>query len=161
VNWLKTQPFVDGERIGVFGWSYGGYMALNMLMRAPGTYAVGVSGAPVTDWSLYDTHYTERYMGTPQDNAAGYAAGSVLTHARNLADPLLVIHGMADDNVLFAHATKLFAELQKLGKPFDVMVYPGQKHGLLRQPGVGLHAHLTIAEYLERHLQPQRAAAAR
>jgi dipeptidyl-peptidase-4 len=153
VNWLKTQPFVDGERIGVFGWSYGGYMALNMLMRSPGTYAAGVSGAPVTDWSLYDTHYTERYMGTPQDNPSGYAAGSVLTHAKNLADPLLVIHGMADDNVLFAHATKLFAELQKLGKPFDVMVYPGYKHGLLRDPVVGLHAHRAIAEYLDRHLK--------
>jgi dipeptidyl-peptidase-4 len=154
VEMLKQRPYVDGARIGVFGWSYGGYMALNMMTRAPGVYAVGVSGAPVTDWSLYDTHYTERYMGTPQDNAAGYAASSVLTHARDLRDPLLIVHGMADDNVLFAHATKLFAELQKIGKPFDVMVYPGYKHGLLRAPGVGLHANRTIVDYLEKHLRP-------
>ena len=77
-EWLKAQPFVDGKRVGVFGWSYGGYMALNLVLRAPGVFAAAASGAPVTDWSLYDTAYTERYMGTPQANASGYAASSVL-----------------------------------------------------------------------------------
>jgi dipeptidyl-peptidase-4 len=153
-NWLKSQPFVDPARIGVYGWSYGGYMTLNLMTRAPGVYAVGVSGAPVTDWSLYDTHYTERYMGTPADNAAGYAQSSVLTHADGLVAPLLIVHGMADDNVLFAHSTKLFAELQKRRKPFDVMVYPGYKHGLTRQASVGPHALGTITRYLEEHLRP-------
>jgi dipeptidyl-peptidase-4 len=159
-TWLKRQPYVDPARVGVYGWSYGGYMALNLMTRAPGVYAVGVSGAPVTDWSLYDTHYTERYMGAPADNAAGYAESSVVTHAKNLAAPLLIVHGMADDNVLFAHSTKLFAELQRLRKPFDVMVYPGYKHGLTRQAAVGPHALATIARYLEEHLRPAPVASA-
>jgi dipeptidyl-peptidase-4 len=97
-------------------------------------------------------------MGTPADNAAGYARSSVVTHANALAAPLLMIHGMADDNVLFAHSTKLFAELQRLRKPFDVMVYPGYKHGLTRQAAVGPHALATIARYLEEHLRPVPAA---
>ncbi len=154
VAWLKAQPYVDAERVGVFGWSYGGYMALNLLMRAPGVFAAGVSGAPVTDWSLYDTAYTERYMGTPTDNAAGYAAASVLGVATQLRDPLLVLHGMADDNVLLEHSTRLFKLLQDAGKPFEAMVYPGHKHGLLRQASVGPHAYRVIARFLERHLQP-------
>ena len=99
-----------------------------------------MSGAPVTDWRLYDTHYTERYLGTPQDNAAGYDASSVMPYAGNLRGRLLVMHGMADDNVLFSHSTKLFRRLQDLGKPFDVMVYPGAKHGLTRQRD-GRHAY--------------------
>lgn len=154
VEWLKAQPFVDGERVGVFGWSYGGYMTLNLVMRAPGMFAAAVSGAPVTDWSLYDTAYTERYMGTPQANAAGYAGSSVLGVATQLQDPLLVLHGMADDNVLFEHSTRLFKVLQEANKPFEVMVYPGHKHGLLRQASVGPHGYHTIARFLERYLQP-------
>jgi dipeptidyl-peptidase 4 len=154
VEWLKAQPYVDGERVGVFGWSYGGYMSLNLVMRAPGVFAAAVSGAPVTDWSLYDTAYTERYMGTPQANAAGYAGSSVLGVAGQLQDPLLVLHGMADDNVLFEHSTRLFKVLQEANKPFEVMVYPGHKHGLLRQASVGPHGYHTIARFLERYLQP-------
>ena len=158
VEWLKSQSFVDGQRVGVFGWSYGGYMALNLVMRAPGVFAAAVSGAPVTDWSLYDTAYTERYMGTPQANAAGYASSSVLGVATQLQDPLLVLHGMADDNVLFAHSTRLFKLLQEANKPFEVMVYPGHKHGLLRQASVGPHGYHTIARFLERHLRPEPGA---
>lgn len=152
VEYLRTLPYVDPARIGVYGWSYGGYMALNLMLRAPGAFAVGVSGAPVTDWKLYDTHYTERYMGTPADNPDGYAAASVLPYAKQLAAPLLLVHGMADDNVLFTHSTKLYAELQKHGRPFDTMVYPGHKHGLLRHADVGPHGTATIARYLEQHL---------
>ncbi|MEY4376556.1 MAG: hypothetical protein RJB26_1106 [Pseudomonadota bacterium] len=154
VEWLKAQPYVDGKRVGVFGWSYGGYMTLNLVMRAPGTFAAAASGAPVTDWSLYDTAYTERYMGTPQGNAEGYAGSSVLGVATQLQDPLLVLHGMADDNVLFEHSTRLFKVLQEANKPFEVMVYPGHKHGLLRQASVGPHGYHTIARFLERYLQP-------
>lgn len=157
VEWLKAQPYVDGQRVAVFGWSYGGYMALNLVMRAPGVFAAAASGAPVTDWSLYDTAYTERYMGTPQANAAGYAGSSVLGVAAQLQDPLLVLHGMADDNVLFEHSTRLFKVLQEANKPFEVMVYPGHKHGLLRQASVGPHGYRTIARFLERHLRPEPA----
>src|SRR5690606_6507675 len=121
-------------------WSYGGYMVLMCMMQAPDVFAVGVSGAPVTDWALYDTHYTERYMGTPLDNPKGYAMGNVLTHASGLHGPLLILHGMADDNVLFTHSTALFKKLQDLNKPFWAMPYPGSKHALLRHAGTGPHA---------------------
>jgi dipeptidyl-peptidase-4 len=112
-----------------------------------------VAGAPVTDWTLYDTHYTERYIGSPQDNSAGYAASSVFPYADNLKGKLLVMHGMADDNVLFINSTKLFRKLQDLGKPFDVMVYPGAKHGLTRQHD-GRHAYAMIKRFFDENLRP-------
>ena len=150
-KWLGSQAFVDPARIGVWGWSYGGYMTLMLMFKAPDLFKAGVAGAPVTDWGLYDTHYTERYLGTPQNNAAGYAASSVLTYAQDLKGSLLVMHGMADDNVLFLHSTKLFRKLQDLGKPFDVMVYPGAKHGLTRQHD-GRHAYATVKRFFDQHL---------
>ncbi|MFQ5635050.1 MAG: alpha/beta fold hydrolase [Gammaproteobacteria bacterium] len=152
VEYLRSLPFVDPERIGIFGWSYGGYMALMCVMQAPDAFAAAVAGAPVTDWRLYDTHYTERYMGTPQHNASGYAAANVLTHAEGLRGELLILHGMADDNVLFTHSTKLFKRLQDLGRPFQVMTYPGSKHGLLRFPNTGPHAYRTIKRFFDRAL---------
>jgi dipeptidyl-peptidase-4 len=152
VSYLKTLPYVDPKRIAVFGWSYGGYMALMCMMQAPEVFAAGISGAPVTDWRLYDTHYTERYMGTPQDNAAGYTASSVTSYASQLRGPLLIMHGMADDNVLFAHSTTLFKKLQDLNKPFDIMTYPGSKHGLLRHADTGLHGYTTIKRFLDTQL---------
>ena len=153
VQFLKSRPYVDPARIGVFGWSYGGYMALMCMMQAPGEFAAGVSGAPVTDWALYDTHYTERFMSTPQDNVAGYKAGNVLTYADKLHGPLLVMHGMADDNVLFTHSTTLFKRLQDLNEPFEMMTYPGSKHGLLRQAGTGPHAYHMIVRFFDSNLR--------
>ncbi|HEV7613160.1 MAG TPA: S9 family peptidase [Steroidobacteraceae bacterium] len=150
-HWLAAQAFVDPARIGVWGWSYGGYMTLMLMFKAPDVFRVGVAGAPVTDWGIYDTHYTERYLDRPQDNSAGYTASSVLPYAENLKGKLLVMHGMADDNVLFLHSTKLFRKLQDLGKPFDVMVYPGAKHGLIRQHD-GRHAYATIKRYFDDNL---------
>jgi dipeptidyl-peptidase-4 len=152
-RWLASQKFVDPSRLGVWGWSYGGYMTLMLMFKAPDVFRAGVAGAPVTDWSLYDTHYTERYLNRPQDNAAGYAASSVLPYAKDLKGKLLVIHGMADDNVLFLHSTKLFRQLQDLGKPFDVMVYPGAKHGLTRQHD-GRHAYATIKRFFDEYMRP-------
>ena len=148
-NYLKTLPFVDPQRIGVFGWSYGGYMTLMCMMQAPEVFAVGVAGAPVTDWHLYDTHYTEQFMGTPQENPGGYAGSSVMTYAEKLQGPLLIMHGMADDNVLFAHSTTLFKKLQDLNKPFDIMTYPGSKHGLMRVASTGLHGYTTVKRFLD------------
>lgn len=150
-QWLASQPYVDGHRIGVWGWSYGGYLTLMLMFKAPEVFRTGVSGAPVTDWTLYDTHYTERYLGTPQDNAPGYESSSVLPYAKNLRGQLLIIHGMADDNVLFLNSTKLFRRLQDLGKPFDVMVYPGAKHGLTRTHD-GRHAYATILRFFDDNL---------
>jgi dipeptidyl-peptidase 4 len=148
VRWLASQSYVDESRLGVWGWSYGGYMTLMLMFKAPEIFRVGVAGAPVTDWTLYDTHYTERYLDTPQTNAAGYEASSVLPFAKFLKGKLLIVHGMADDNVLFLNSTKLFKTLQDLGKPFDTMVYPGAKHGLLGQWD-GRHAYATILRFFE------------
>ncbi len=151
-RWLGAQTYVDPSRIGVWGWSYGGYMTLMLMFKAPEVFRAGVSGAPVTDWLLYDTHYTERYLDRPSENAAGYEASSALPYAKDLHGNLLVIHGMADDNVLFLHSTKLFRRLQDLGKPFEVMVYPGAKHGLTRQQ-VGRHAYATILRFFDQNLK--------
>ncbi len=153
VDYLRSLDIVDPDRVGVFGWSYGGYMVLMSMFQEPAAFAAGVSGAPVTDWALYDTHYTERYLGTPRNNAAGYEASSVFPHAAGLAGPLLIIHGMADDNVLFSHSTKLFKALQDHGLDFDVMTYPGSKHGLIRVPGTGTHAYRQILRFFRTHLQ--------
>ena len=159
VQFLRSLPWVDAERIGVYGWSYGGYMSLMSMVRAPEFFAAGVAGAPVTDWRLYDTHYTERYMGTPKTNPEGYRDGMVMTHASALKGPLLILHGMADDNVLFSHSTALFKELQDLGKAFSVMPYPGSKHGLLRFADTGFHAYATILNFFDSHLQPASVTA--
>ncbi len=152
-RWLGSQSFIDPNRIGVWGWSYGGYMTLMLMFKAPDVFKAGVSGAPVTDFALYDTHYTERYLDRPQDNAAGYAASSVLPYAKDLKGNLLVMHGMADDNVLFLNSTKLFRKLQDLGKPFEVMVYPGAKHGLMRQND-GRHGYKMIKRFFDENLKP-------
>lgn len=154
VDYLKSLPYVDADRIAIQGWSYGGYMTLMTLLQAePGTFAAAVAGAPVTDWALYDTFYTERYMDTPQDNPEGYDASSVFPYIDNLEDPLLLIHGMADDNVVFENSTRLMAELQKRSKHFELMTYPGERHGIR---GEALETHLmrTRMEFLNRHLKP-------
>jgi dipeptidyl-peptidase-4 len=152
-HWLGSQSFVDPQRIGVWGWSYGGYMTLMLMFKAPDVFRAGVAGAPVTDWALYDTHYTERYLDRPQDNPDGYTNSSVLPFVQGLKGKLLVMHGMADDNVLFLNSTKLFRKLQDQGKQFDVMVYPGAKHGLLRQHD-GRHAYRTILRFFDSTLKP-------
>ncbi len=152
-RWLMAQSFVDPARIGVWGWSYGGYMTLNLMFKAPDVFRAGVAGAPVTDFALYDTHYTERYLDRPQDNPDGYAASSVLPYAKDLKGKLLVMHGMADDNVLFLNSTKLFRKLQDLSKPFDVMVYPGAKHGLMRQND-GRHGYKMVLRFFDENLKP-------
>jgi dipeptidyl-peptidase-4 len=153
IDWLAKQPWVDAHRIGVFGWSYGGYMSLMLLSHAPDRIAAAVAVAPVTDWSLYDTHYTERFLGMPKDNAAGYAASNVFPWLDHLpSDRLLLVHGMADDNVLFANSTKLMAELQERGVQFELMAYPGAKHGL-STPALKQHVYTLIAEFFERKLK--------
>ncbi|SDR09543.1 S9 family peptidase [Pseudoxanthomonas sp. CF125] len=152
VEWLKSQSFVDGKRIGVYGWSNGGYMTLMLLGKHSEAYACGVAGAPVTDWALYDTHYTERYMNLPKANEAGYRDASVFTHLDGLKSKLLLVHGMADDNVLFTNSTKLMSELQKRGKPFELMTYPGAKHGL--KGSDLLHRYRLTEDFLARCLKP-------
>ena len=156
LRWLTAQPGIDKHRVGVYGWSNGGYMTLMLLARGQGDYECGVAGAPVTDWGLYDTHYTERYMDLPKGNASGYKAARVLEHVEGLvgtdAPKLLLIHGMADDNVLFTNSTALMSALQQRGQPFELMTYPGAKHGL---KGRDLLHRLRITEdFLGRCLKP-------
>ena len=153
VEWLRAQPWVDGARIGVYGWSNGGYMTLMLLGRADDDYACGVAGAPVTDWALYDSHYTERYMNLPAANVDGYREASVFTHVGGIKpNALLLIHGMADDNVLFSNSTKLMSTLQKQATPFELMTYPGAKHGLRGTDA--LHRYRLTETFFARCLKP-------
>jgi len=159
IDWLKTQPWVDGRRIGVFGWSYGGYMTTMLLSKASKEIAGGVAVAPVTDWRLYDTFYTERYLGRPQDNEAGYTRSSPFAWLDGLTSKLYLVHGMADDNVLFVNSTKLMAELQKRGTQFQFMAYPGAKHGL-NLPGQRSHVYHLITNFFDREIKGAAAPAA-
>jgi dipeptidyl-peptidase-4 len=151
VEYLKTLPYVDPARLGIYGWSYGGYMTLMCMCRAPEVFQAGVAVAPVTDWKLYDTHYTEHYMGHPDENEAGYRESSVLTHIGNVQGNLLLVHGMADDNVLFQNSVLLMDALQKASIPFEMMAYPGKKHGI-RGKAARIHLFQMILEFLHRHL---------
>lgn len=138
-NYLKSLDFIDGEKIGMWGWSYGGYMTLMSMFREPDVFKVGVSVAPVTDWRLYDTAYTERYLGHPDAPGNVYENTSVFKYVDGFKGDLLLIHGMADDNVFFDNSVKLMAVLQNAGKPFELMTYPGKKHGIR---GAATRAHL-------------------
>ncbi|MET1218852.1 MAG: S9 family peptidase [Glaciecola sp.] len=152
VKFLHTLPYVDKNRIGVYGHSYGGYMTLMSMFRNPDVYAAGVSGAPVTEWRLYDTHYTERYMGDPRVVADKYDAASVFPYATNLKGELLILHGMADDNVLFTHATKLYKHLQDNAILFHAMDYPGKKHSI-RGKITRIHMFKTITKHFDTHMK--------
>jgi len=150
LDWLKGQPFVDPAKIATYGWSYGGYMTLKMLAADPGAYASGISGAPVTKWGLYDTHYTERYLGDPRVAPQVYAKADALDGAVKITDPLLLIHGMADDNVVFENSTALIAKMQGENVPFEMMLYPGYTHRVTG-PKIGPHVWETIFAFLQRH----------
>jgi dipeptidyl-peptidase-4 len=128
VRWLVSQGPADPARIGITGWSYGGYMTLMCLLKAPDVFRVGVAGAPVADWDGYDTHYTERYMGTPNQNPQGYREGSVLTHVEKLQGKLLLVHGMIDENVHFRHSARFLSALQETGRSVEVLVLPSERH---------------------------------
>ncbi len=153
-KYLQTLPYVDSGRIGVTGWSYGGYMTLLMLTAPDSPFKAGVAGAPVTDWKLYDTHYTERFMGTPQDNAEGYAKSEVVGRLSRLKPgSLLLVHGMADDNVTFDHSTRVLFALQAQGKPFETMVYPGLRHRGGWTPMNRMHRAMQTVEFFDRKLK--------
>jgi len=148
-RWLQKQPFVDPNKIAISGWSYGGYMSLKMLEKAPkGLYAAGVVGAPVTKWELYDTHYTERYLGNPAIDPNSYRSSDAIDDAVKIDEPLLLLHGMSDDNVVFENSSMLADRLQAADRPFDMMFYVGQTH---RIAGEGRQANVqkTIERFLD------------
>ena len=152
IDWLAQQSFVDPKRVGVFGWSYGGFMTLRLLAAASDKIAMGVSVAPVTDWSLYDTHYTEQFVGaTPKSDPEAYKRSGVFAHLDGMKSPLLLIHGMADDNVLFSNTTLLIDELVKRNVQFDLMTYPGAKHGMSGRTNQR-HVYGLIESYFKRQL---------
>ena len=154
-QWFGAQDYVDADRMGIWGWSYGGYLSLLAMTygEGPETFRLGIAVAPVTSWRQYDTIYTERYLSTPQKNAAGYDLGSPTTYAGNLADDqdLLIVHGDADDNVHVQNTMAMVDALQAEGKQFDLMIYPGRNHGIY---GGNTRRHLytllteTVAESL-------------
>ena len=142
---LRSLPFVDGQRIGAMGWSYGGFMTLRLMTDPRSGIRAGIAGGSIAWWGDYDTHYTERFMGHPAEEAEAYAAASVIPRLAQLSGRLLLVHGMSDDNVMFEHAVKLIAELQRLEKTFDLVLYPGQRHVIV---GTQARTH-KLRSYLE------------
>ncbi|HEV2348803.1 MAG TPA: S9 family peptidase [Terriglobia bacterium] len=148
----KKRPYLDAQRVAVWGWSGGGTNTLNLMFRHPELYQVGMAVAPVPDQRLYDTIYQERYMGLPQDNAEGYKSGSAINFAEGLRGKLLIVHGSGDDNVHFQGTELLVNRLIELGKTFDFMVYPDRTHSISEGKGTSLHVRELLARYLEEHL---------
>ncbi len=150
----RTYPFMDANRIAVWGWSGGGSNTLNLMFRSPDVYKAGMSVAPVADQRLYDTIYQERYMGIPQDNSEGYRMGSPINFAEGLRGKLLIVHSPGDDNVHYQGTELLINRLVELGKPFDFMEYPGRTHSLAEGKGTHYHVYSLLARYLLEHVTP-------
>ena len=130
-NWLKKQPFVDGDRIGIWGWSFGGYLSALSLFRGDGAFKMAISVAPVTNWRYYDNIYTERFMRTPQENPDGYDLNSPTTYAKDLKGSYLLVHGTADDNVHFQNAMELVKALNEAGVEYDQFFFPNKNHFIM------------------------------
>ena len=128
VNAFVKEGLVDANQVGMFGWSYGGYMSAMSLCRAPDTFKCSVAGAPVTSWDGYDTCYTERYMGTPQKNVQGYIDSSVMNHVHNMKGKLMLVHGLIDENVHFRHTARLINRLIECRKYYDLILFPCERH---------------------------------
>jgi dipeptidyl-peptidase-4 len=145
-------PELDLDRVGVFGWSFGGYLSALALLLRPDVFRAAVAGAPVTDWTLYDTAYTERYMKTPAGNPDGYRATSALTHAARLERPLLVLHGITDDNVHFAHTLALVEALYVAGKRAEVITLSATH--MVPDPALNLAREQVQIDFFRQHLGP-------
>ncbi len=150
----RARPYLDSTRVGIWGWSGGGSSTLQALFRYPTVYQVGMSVAPVPDERLYDTIYQERYMGLPQQNAAGYDSASAIGHAEGLRGHLLLVHGSGDDNVHFQGSQRLLNRLIALGRPVDFMEYPNRSHCICEGRGTTLHVFTLLTRYVLEHLAP-------
>jgi dipeptidyl-peptidase-4 len=153
IDWLESQPYIDATRIGIEGWSYGGFMVSYALTHSQ-RFAMGIAGGSVTDWRDYDTIYTERYMLTPQNNPEGYQTSAPRFAAADLAGALLLVHGTMDENVHMQNTLQFALELQRAGKPFEMMLYPQSRH---RLGGLDLerHRHITMLDFVMKHLDPE------
>lgn len=150
LTWLKSQPYVDGSRIGIWGWSYGGFMTSYALTHSQ-SFKIGIAGGTVADWRDYDSIYTERYMQTPQNNPEGYKQSSPVNAAKDLHGKLLLIHGAIDDNVHMANTVQFVYELQKAGKQFQLMVYPKSRHGVT-DPVLVKHMRTMMTDFIVANL---------
>lgn len=148
VRWLAAQGWIDPQRVGIYGWSYGGYMALMCLAQAGDVFATAVAGAPVTTWEGYDTGYTERYMGLPQTNPDGYANSSVMAHVDKMAGRLLLVHGLIDENVHFRHTARLVNALIAANKEYDLLLFPDSRH-MPRKPADRLYMEKHISQFFQ------------
>jgi dipeptidyl-peptidase-4 len=151
VRWLVEQGLADPEHVGIYGWSYGGYMAAMCLAKAADTFQVAVAGAPVTHWDGYDTCYTERYMGLPQKNTTGYEVSSVMHHLDKITGKLLLVHGLIDENVHFRHTARLINGLIAARKRYDLLLFPDERHMPRRADG-RLYMEEQIADYFKENL---------
>jgi len=158
IAWLGEQPFTDVSRVGIEGWSYGGFMVSYALTHSR-SFTFGIAGGSVTDWQNYDTIYTERYMRRPQNNVEGYRRSSPRFAATDLHGALLLVHGTMDENVHMQHTLQFAYELQKAGKPFDMMIYPRSRHRL-GGPELEKHRHIKMLDFVLRHLRPHSVVSA-
>ncbi|HET8838445.1 MAG TPA: S9 family peptidase [Flavobacteriaceae bacterium] len=148
---LGSRDYIDENRIGIWGWSYGGFMASNAIFQAPETYAMAIAVAPVTSWRFYDSVYTERYMETPQENPEGYDQNSPITHVDGLEDPFLLIHGTGDDNVHVQNSMQLISALIAAGKQFDMFLYPDRNHGIYGG-NTRIHLYTMMTDFIRENL---------
>jgi dipeptidyl-peptidase 4 len=150
IRYLKSLPYVDQDRIGVSGWSYGGFMTISLMLREPDVFKVGVCGGPVTDWKYYEVMYGERYMDTPEENPDGYKEASLLERAGSLKGDLLIIHGTSDPTVVWQQSLALLKRFIEEDKMVDYFVYPGHGHGVSGKDR--LHLNQKIEKYFVDHL---------
>ena len=150
-KYLQSLPFVDAKRIAIWGWSYGGYMSSLCLFKAPEVFSTAIAVAPVSNWRYYDTIYTERYMGLPQDNPDGYDDNSPINHVEGLQGKLLLVHGTADDNVHVQNAIELAERLIQAEKQFDMMMYPDKNHSIYGG-NTRMHLYTLLTNYLKNNL---------
>lgn len=151
VDYLKSLPYVDAERMGIHGWSFGGFMTTSFMLRHPEVFKVGVAGGPVIDWSMYEIMYGERYMDTPQENPQGYAASNLLSKVQNLKGKLLMIHGAQDDVVVWQHSVKFIKSAVDNGVQLDYFVYPGHPHNVTGKDRV--HLMQKVTDYFDQYLK--------
>lgn len=150
-RYLAGLDYINGSRIGIFGWSYGGYMSSGCLFRAPDIFKMAIAVAPVTHWKFYDTIYTERFMRTPQENPSGYEAGSPINYVDGLQGKFLLIHGTGDDNVHFQNTVELTRALVEAGKQFDLFFYPDKNHAIPGQT-TRMHLYQKMTDYIQENL---------
>ena len=151
VAWCVSQGLAIAGRAAIIGWSYGGYMSAMALAQRPDVFNCAVAGAPVTSWDGYDTHYTERYMGLPQENVDGYRSSSVMEHVAKMRGALLLVHGMIDENVHFRHVARLCTALSRARKPYELLAFPDERH-LPRSVGDRTYMQERIVEFIQRHV---------